>query len=170
MEPEPLIARLAAGREILNALVAGLTPEQTRWRPAADKWSILEVICHLADEEREDFRARLDLSLHKPGASWPGIDPEAWIKGRNYQEREFEAALEDLMREREKSLVWLRSLDEPRWQNSYEHPALGTLHAGDILASWVAHDLLHVRQITGLQFEYIRARAEPYTPDYAGPW
>ena len=170
MNPTPLVARLAANRGILKALVADLTSEQFRWRPAPDKWSILEVICHLADEEREDFRVRLDLLLHHPDTPWTGIDPPAWVKSRDYQERELADALEDLMQEREKSLTWLGSLDAPGWESSYEHPRLGSLRAGDILTSWVAHDLLHIRQITGLQFGYVAAGSAPYTPDYAGSW
>jgi hypothetical protein len=40
--------------------------------------------------------------------------------------------------------------------------------AGDLLASWVAHDLLHVRQIARLRYEYVRKLAAPYGVDYAG--
>ena len=170
MNLQALVASLAAGPEILRALTAGLTSEQTLWRPGPGKWSILEVVCHLADEEREDFRARLDLTLHNPGAAWPSIDPEGWVKSRNYQQREFAGALENLMQERGKSLVWLGSLDAPQWENSFEHPQLGALRAGDILTAWAAHDLLHIRQITGLQFRYVASRAASYTPGYAGPW
>ena len=170
MNPQPLVASLATGRETLKALTAGLTNEQALWRPAPEKWSILEVICHLVDEEREDFRTRLDLTLHSPGADWPSIDPEEWVKSRGYQEREIVGVLEEFMQEREKSLAWLGALKAPRWENEYEHPQLGTLKAGDILTSWAAHDLLHIRQITGLHFGYVAARAAPYTPDYAGPW
>jgi hypothetical protein len=170
MNPQLLVASLVSGRETLRAMTANLGPEQILWRPAAGKWSILEVICHLADEERDDFRTRLDLTLHQPCTVWPSIDPQGWVESRDYQNREFAAALDDLMQERENSLVWLRSLEAPRWDNSYEHPRLGTVRAGDILASWAAHDLLHIRQIVSLQFGCVAAQAAPYTPDYAGPW
>lgn len=170
MNPQQLFASLVAGRETIRALTADLTSEQVLWRPAPGKWSILEVVCHLADEEREDFRARLDLTLHDPGAAWPSIDPQGWVESRGYQQREFAAVLKGFMQERGKSLAWLDSLESPQWDNSYEHPHLGTLKAGDILTSWAAHDLLHIRQITGLQFGYVAAQAAPYTPDYAGPW
>ena len=170
MNPQSLVASLAAGPETLRALTAGLAGEQTLWRPGPGKWSILEVICHLADEEREDFRTRLDLTLHDPGAAWPSIDPEGWVNGRNYQQREFAGALENLMQEREKSLVWLGSLDAPQWENSFEHPRLGTLRAGDILTSWAAHDLLHIRQLTELHHGWLCEQSAPYEAGYAGEW
>ena len=40
--------------------------------------------------------------------------------------------------------------------------------AGDLLAAWVAHDLLHIRQIARIQYEHARALAAPYKMDYAG--
>jgi len=52
---------LAQGAETIAALVAGVTAEEARRRPAPDAWSLLEVVCHLHDEEREDFRPRLDV-------------------------------------------------------------------------------------------------------------
>ena len=45
---------------MIQAVLAGVDAEQARWKPDADSWSILEVVCHLVDEEREDFRTRLD--------------------------------------------------------------------------------------------------------------
>ena len=42
--------------------------------------------------------------------------------------------------------------------------------AGDLLASWLAHDLLHVRQLARLHWQYLTAAAKPFQTDYAGPW
>jgi len=44
------------------------------------------------------------------------------------------------------------------------------LSAGDLLASWLAHDFLHLRQLTGLHWEYVSLLAKPYSTDYAGMW
>ncbi|MCB0058173.1 MAG: DinB family protein, partial [Caldilineaceae bacterium] len=55
----------------IAALVAGVPDEQARWKPDAESWSILEVVNHLLDEEREDFRVRIDYTLHRPGEKWP---------------------------------------------------------------------------------------------------
>jgi hypothetical protein len=170
MSATSLIGQLQRGPGVIGGLLDGLDSEAMRWRPAPDKWSALEVVCHLADEEREDFRLRLDLALHQPGRTWPGIDPPAWVTERGYQEREPADALEDFMHERAKSLIWLQGIDPPDWELAYEHPQIGVIRAGDLLASWAGHDLLHLRQLVSLRFHSLAQEAVPYTADYAGSW
>ena len=59
MEFKELRAELQRNGETIQKLLDGVTPVQARRKPAPDAWSMLEVICHLYDEEREDFRQRL---------------------------------------------------------------------------------------------------------------
>ena len=82
MKTEYFYGRLAANGGAVAALAAGIDADQSRWKPSADAWSVLEVINHLADEELEDFRQRLDLTLHQPQAPWPAIDPGADVLAR----------------------------------------------------------------------------------------
>jgi len=170
MDGKALIERLATQAELFPRILDDVTPEQTLWRPAPDKWSLLEVVCHLRDEEREDFRQRLRLTLEDPSQPWPGIDPPGWVTERDYATQEWCAVLADFLAERTASLHWLGTLEDPAWENAYEHPLLGEIRAGDILTSWVGHDLLHFRQILGLQWAWNARLAEPFTPDYAGEW
>jgi hypothetical protein len=160
--------RLAANAVVFAALVDGVGAEQARWKPEPQKWSILEVTCHIADEEVEDFRRRLDLTLHHPGDPWPPIDPQAWATERRYNERELAAALERFLSERRESVEWLRGLAGVDLDLSYEHPRAGRLRAGDLLASWLDHDLIHIRQITRLHHQWLVERALPYRTEYAG--
>ena len=51
---------------VIETQVSSLSAQEARWKPSEGRWSALEVVCHLADEEREDFRVRLDLTLHHP--------------------------------------------------------------------------------------------------------
>ena len=170
MESSAMIHRLEANQAVFAPLVECVTDEQARWRPQPEKWSLLEVVCHLLDEEREDFRQRLDLTLRDPEIPWPPIDPPGWVEQHRYQDRNFTAALLDFLAEREKSIVWLQNLSTPTWDNPYQHPLLGTIRAGDLLTSWVAHDFLHIRQIVGLQWAWASKVASPYNPGYAGEW
>ena len=155
--------------EAIRALVQGISDEQARWRPSSGEWSILEVINHLYDEENEDFRTHLDLILHRPGEPWPSIDPERWVTGRRYNQREINRSLDDFLSARKDSLAWLTGLISPDWEATYD-PPLGQITAGDMLASWVAHDLLHLRQLVELQRAYVVHLADPHGVDYAGPW
>ena len=56
MELEQCVATMQRNAQRIAALVAGVPDEQARWKPDAESWSILEVVNHLLDEEREDFR------------------------------------------------------------------------------------------------------------------
>jgi hypothetical protein len=164
-----LIDRLSRGAEAIRALLDGVDDEEARFRPPAGGWSILEVVCHLKDEETEDFRQRLSLTLESPLAQWPAIDPARWVAERRYAERALKPEVDGFMAERAKSLAWLRGLRAPDWSSTHTHPRFGSMAAGDLLASWVAHDLLHVRQIARVRYEFARVLAAPYRPDYAGP-
>jgi hypothetical protein len=59
MEQDFALARLTANVETVAAMVRGAPEAQARWKPTPEAWSILEVVCHLGDEEREDFRPLL---------------------------------------------------------------------------------------------------------------
>jgi hypothetical protein len=160
---------LAQNAERIALLVRSVPTEQARWRPTPESWSILEVVNHLYDEEREDFRVRLDITLHRMEQPWPPIDPPAWVVERRYNERDLEESLSGLLAERHKSLEWLDTLGAPDWEASYEAP-FGLIRAGDILASWVGHDHLHSRQLVELHRAYTVRLVSPYALDYAGPW
>ena len=81
------IDRFTKNRDVFEGLVRDVSVEQARWRPSPDKWSILEVVNHLYDEEREDFRQRLELVLIDPAQAWPAINPRGWVTMRGYNER-----------------------------------------------------------------------------------
>lgn len=171
MDIDPVIQRLRENADVFAALVRGVDDAQARWRPAPDRWSILEVVCHLADEESRDFRTRLDLTLHRPGEPWPPIDPEGWVEEERYAERDLAEEIKRFRSGRTHSVEWLRGLDDPDWTLTYEHPTAGTLPASDLLASWLAHDLIHVRQVSRLHRQYLEAALMPgCRVGYAGRW
>ncbi len=160
---------LARGTEAIRGLVAGVTAEEARVRPAPDAWSILEVACHLLDEEREDFRPRLDLVLHRPDEPWARIDPAGWVTARRYNERDLDDTMAGFLAERERSLTWLAGLSAPDWSREYRAP-FGPITAGALLASWAAHDLLHGRQLLELRRARLLSLTAPHSTQYAGDW
>jgi len=154
----------------LAALIGRRSGDDVRWRPASGAWSILEIVNHLADEEVEDFRRRLELTLADPTQAWPGIDPEAAARQREYNAHDFDESLERFAAERERSIQWLRSLDTPDWEAAHQHPSLNAIRAGDLLTAWSAHDALHLRQIAKRLFELAQRDAGAYSTEYAGAW
>lgn len=169
LNPEIIFTELEKNISVFKSLLENVPEEQYRWKPASDKWSLLEIVCHLYDEELEDFRARVKHVLETPSEKMPGINPVELVTARKYAEQNYESKLEDFLTERKKSVAWLRSLKNPMWNNFYAHPKYGKLHATMFLNNWLAHDLLHIRQITKLKFDYFRfTTGESF--DYAGSW
>lgn len=154
---------------MIRALLAGISEEEARIKPSKSSWSILEVVCHLYDEEREDFREHLDFILYRQHEEWHPIAPMAWVKLRKYNERNFNRMKSNFFREREKSLVWLRELKSANWKTKYKSQ-WGSMSAEEMFANWVAHDNLHVRQLVELRRSRIEQIAKPYNLQYAGEW
>lgn len=169
MDHASIIRHLALNKHTFLALFSGTDKAQYSWKPNPEKWNLLEVLCHLYDEEREDFRARLKHTLETHSARMPKIDPPGWVIERKYAEQDYEGTLTKFLAERDSSIKWLNSLAKPEWKNIYLHPKAGELSAEMFLANWLAHDYLHFRQITKLKYDYLKAHAGVRF-DYAGDW
>jgi len=163
-------ARLEANVEVIRGLLTGVSEGQARWKPAPDKWSLLEVINHLADEEFEDFRTRVKLTIEDPLQDWPGIDPEHWAIERGYNKRDLRESISRFIRERKVSTAWLSELQDIPWESSHHHPKFPAIRTGDLLVSWLAHDFIHIRQMNRLQYEYLGSLKGPFSTEYAGKW
>lgn len=141
-----------------------------QWKPSAEKWSMIEIVNHLYDEDREDFRYRLRSTLENPEKEWFKIEPEKWITERNYAARDYQESVNNFIDERKESIVWLRGLEQPEWKQCYVHPKAGPLTAEFMLTNWLAHDYHHIRQINALKYEYLKENTTPTPLDYAGEW
>ena len=89
MEFKALDQEFVNSTEMIRALLADISQDEAQIKPNPESWSILEVICHLYDEEREDFREHLDFILHRQNEAWHRIDAEGWITKRKYNEQSF---------------------------------------------------------------------------------
>lgn len=169
MKFETLYQELELSTEMIRALVTGISQDEAQVRPDENSWSILEVICHLYDEEREDFREHLDSVLHRTNEAWAPYDPQGWVTERNYNEQDFHTMQENFFAERARSLEWLRELSDADWDTTHVS-SFGSISAADMFASWVAHDNLHIRQLVELRRSRIEAICHPYEIEYAGKW
>jgi hypothetical protein len=162
--------QLSSNAAAIQRLLETVDTEQAGWKPSEADWSILEVLNHLVDEEKEDFRSRLQHLVSGSNESWPPTAPQQWVTDRGYNHRAFGESLANYVYEREYSLEWLRGLAGVEWQTRYQYPPLAGLSAGDLLASWVAHDLLHLRQLVELKCAHGQLQLAPYAMDYAEDW
>jgi hypothetical protein len=169
MDFQILYQELVNSMEMIRVLINGIGQEQAQVKPDAESWSILEVVCHLYDEEREDFREHLDFILHRQDEEWHVIDPQSWVTERKYNEQDFNEAQEKFFAERRKSLEWLKELASADWETTYTSE-YGSISAGEMFSCWVAHDNLHIRQLVELRRAHIERITQPYEIQYAGDW
>jgi hypothetical protein len=170
MTLEELIRQLARNAQAMRALLQTVSEEQGRWKPSPETWCLKEVMQHIYNEERLDFRKHLKEMLHDPPLPWELFRHEDHISVENLRQ-----ALEGFLVEREASILWLKALESPAWEKKSPTPFTSdgvavSLSAGDVLVSWVAHDYLHLRQINELLYAWNEQKAKPFSVDYAGGW
>jgi len=169
MNHADIISRLAQNQKTFAALFRDIPSGEITWRPKPEKWNLLEIICHLYDEEREDFKARLKHTFETPDKEFTKIDPPGWVTERKYMERNFNEMVLKFLEERSQSIEWLNSLSNPPWKNKHVHPKFGEMSAEMFLGNWLAHDFLHFRQITFTRYQYLVNNFSTRF-DYAGEW
>ena len=169
MEYKALYLELVNSTEMIRALIKDIGQEQAQAKPDAKSWSILEVLCHLHDEEREDFREHLDFILHRQNEEWHVIDPQAWIMERKYNEQNLIEMQEKFFAERKQSLEWLNTVSHVDWSITYTSE-YGSVSASEMLSCWIAHDNLHIRQLVELRRKHIEHITSPHDLQYAGDW
>lgn len=87
MDIRSLCDTLTHQGEALLRLSTGISDEHARLPLISGEWSLVEVYCHLYDEEREDFRIRVMQTLLNPELPLPSIDPQGWVSARQYRQR-----------------------------------------------------------------------------------
>jgi hypothetical protein len=169
MNHSSIVTGLANNIEVYRQLLKNLDAGQIAYRQNISKWNLLEVVCHLLDEEKEDFGARVRHTLLHPELPLPSIDPVGWVISRNYAGRQFDEVVALFLLEREKNITWLQSLKNPNWKSTHQHPKFGSMSAEYFLANWLAHDYLHFRQIVKLKYDYT-LYTTGISLNYAGDW
>lgn len=99
----------------------------------------------------------------------PPIDPVGWVVSKNYSGWDYDDTLRQFLEERDRSVQYLEALQDPDWQQTHHHPRLGVLRAIDFLNNWLAHDLLHFRQVNRYRYEWLRTQGGSDL-GYAGDW
>lgn len=156
MEIQSAIRILSRNKAVFESLFQSISPMAINWRPAEDKWSFLEIVCHLLDEERMDFRARISSLFNDPNLPFEPIDPEKWVESHRYVEQNYDDICERFIAEREYSVAWLNDQLNEDWEVSYNSPHFGPMSARFMLNNWVAHDLLHINQWNKTHFRFIQ--------------
>jgi hypothetical protein len=157
------IALLARTPAALDALLRGLPETWTHRNEGENTWSPFDIVGHLIDGEHTDWipRAKIILQFGE-SKSFERFDREGFR--RITQNKSLGQLLDEFARHRSENLDQLRALNlQPQdLKRRGQHPTLGVVTLSELLATWAAHDLTHIHQIS-------RVMAHQYR-DSVGPW
>lgn len=142
---DPLRLQRAAPRKFA-ALTKGLSKKRLTSRPGPGKWSIAEVLAHLADAEWV-VGYRLRLILASNGTAIQAFDQDAWADTFTYGRRDPKTSLETFRALRENNLRLLSSVPRALWKNYGQHQERGKETVEHIVRMMAGHDLNHLLQV-----------------------
>jgi len=133
----------------LTKAITGLTPTQLKWRPQPAKWSIAEIIAHLADAEIV-ASWRMRSVIGENGITIQPFDQDAWASAFKYQDRDARRSLEVFRTLRENNLVMLKEISKETWDNYGMHLERGKESIAHLARMFAGHDTNHVLQVEGI--------------------
>jgi len=147
-DKDPLRIQAATPGRI-RRLVRGLPARKVKRRPAPGKWSIAEILAHLADAELMGA-TRIRMILGKPGTPIQAFDQDDWARTMRYREQDARTSLEAFCVLRERNLALLRSLTPRQWKQYGMHQERGKETVARVTEMFAGHDLNHLGQIERL--------------------
>lgn len=145
-EPITLLEKMPG---VLGALVEGASLGQLQFRLAPGKWSITEIVAHLADDELVGaYRIRMILSA--PGTDIQAFDQAEWAVKGKYEQIPIEDSLALFTRLRYANLQLLGLLEPHQWDYFGIHAERGKESIRDIALYYAGHDINHLQQIRAI--------------------
>ena len=144
------LALLAEAPGRLASLIEGLSDDQLSRPPSPGKWSIREIVAHLADDELVGaYRYRLILSA--PGTAIQAFDQDLWASAGRYADRDVRSSLELFRILRQANLELLYSLSPEQWGMAGVHAERGVESIRDMARYFAGHDINHFKQIEAIR-------------------
>jgi hypothetical protein len=130
----------------LTRLIKGVPAAKLRKRPAPEKWSVAEILAHLADVEIV-VGWRMRSILGAPGTPVQAYDQNAWVTAGHYEKRDPRKSIEQHGVVREANLALLKSLSPDQWKHYGQHAERGQESIEHIVRMIAGHDVNHIHQI-----------------------
>lgn len=148
----PCLDLLEATPGILRGLMTEMTAEDARWKPGPERFSVAEVLAHLAHSEGQCYRMRLDRFLAETRPEFESDDAQMYL--HLYRDADPEEAFDHFENQRESNIEFLRHLPDGAGYRVALHREFGEITLSQMLNEWALHDLGHIRQVA----ELVRAR------------
>ena len=144
---ESVFAILASTPEKLRRELQGLSPREMKRAPAPGKWSIQEILAHLADVEQHGVRYRVEAIVTEDRPVFEPFEQDKRAIELRYDRIDPRKSLAWLATQRKANLRWLRRLRPAQLRRVGVHRSVGEVSALDFLHEWAFHDLGHLKQI-----------------------
>ncbi len=142
---DPLKVQAATPKKLAR-LIKGVTTAKLRKRPAPEKWSVAEILAHLADAEIvTSWRIRAILGA--PGTPIQAFDQDAWVVAGHYGKRDARKSLEQFRVLRETNLALYKMLAPEQWKHHGLHAERGEESIERIVLMMAGHDINHLEQV-----------------------
>src|SRR5688500_14371555 len=139
------IETLASTPAALRDATAGLSDAAAKIPEAEGKWSVQQVIRHLADSELVyGYRVRLIVAAEQPAI--PGYDQDEWARRLGYHDGTLAEAIDDVSAMRAMNLRWLRARPDEELARMGMHSERGEESVAHNMKLLAGHDLVHLRQ------------------------
>jgi uncharacterized damage-inducible protein DinB len=151
MSPEERAQKIASYGAAYQTLMTALERfprEMWQYRPAPDRWTIHEILVHIADSEANSY-IRCRRFIAEPGSPVLGYDEAGWARELRYHEQSIEDALELFKWLRRKSYTLVRNLPPETWAHTVQHSESGEMSMDDWLDTYERHIPEHIRQMQG---------------------
>jgi hypothetical protein len=142
---DPLKVQATAAKKLAR-LIKGASPAKLRKRPAPEKWSVAEILAHLADVEIA-VSWRIRVILGAPGTPVQAFDQDAWVVAGHYGKRDARKSLEQFRVLRETNLTLYKMLAPEQWKHYGMHAERGEESIERIVQMLAGHDINHLEQV-----------------------
>jgi len=161
---EKLAVYARAGEELAEAL-KGFPKSMWTYKPGPDRWSIRQILHHLADSEANGY-VRCRRAIAEPGGSVMAYDQEKWVAGLRHQDQDADEAVQLFKLMRRINARLLQSLPPSAWANTMAHPELGPMTLDDWLVIYTAHTPAHIEQMHATHAAWLASqKGKPADPD-----
>ncbi len=145
---DPLKVQAATPKK-LERFLQKASAAKLRKRPAPDKWSVGEILAHLADAEIvAAWRVRSILGA--PGTPIQPFDQESWVVAGHYEKRDPSESVAQFCAVRAANLALYKSLSPQQWKHYGLHAERGQESIEHIVRMLAGHDLNHLKQIEAI--------------------
>lgn len=148
-----LLERFRRGAELVAATTTGAAGAELDWTPAPEKWSVRQILCHMADSEIVGAdRFRRIIAEENP--TIVAYDQDAWARNLDYTRRKVSRALETLRRLRGENYELLKNLPETAFERTGTHSERGPMALGQWLEIYARHAEKHAAQIRDVRAQF----------------